>query len=387
MRRSPSVLRPFAALTLVLALAALTLPAAAGAAGEPATVTVRVEGAAQTLLPPTTVTTNTTPVTNDGNQAHSCPGTDAIGALQLATNGDWSGSWFEGFGYSVESVLGESHTFTSPAFWSLWFDNKQASQGICELELHDGDSLLLFPECNGECPAGPSVLGVEAPAVAAVGAEVPVKVIAYANASGAPSPAAEATVSYEGTNAQTDASGQATLKFAHAGRALVSVTKSQTIRTEAFVCVHDGNDGTCGTSGPGPAGETPVLHQAPYKGPYALVAQPSAPLDGHRYPAAHAPRLISGTIVAHSAVDSVSVELRRSFHGRCSAFDATRVRFVHEHCGNGSFFGVATGASYSYLLPAALPRGRYVLDVLASDVAGNHTTLARGTSRVVFYVG
>ena len=35
---------------------------------------------------------------------------------------------------------------------------------------------------------------------------------------------------------------------------------------------------------------------------------------------------------------------------------------------------------------APLPPGRYVLNLAASDAAGNQTTLARGSSRIVFYV-
>ncbi|MCW3068353.1 MAG: hypothetical protein JWL67_978, partial [Solirubrobacterales bacterium] len=50
------------------------------------------------------------------------------------------------------------------------------------------------------------------------------------------------------------------------------------------------------------------------------------------------------------------------------------------------FFKVSAAALYSYLLPEALRPGRYVLDIQATDVAGNRTTLARGTSRLVFYV-
>ena len=38
------------------------------------------------------------------------------------------------------------------------------------------------------------------------------------------------------------------------------------------------------------------------------------------------------------------------------------------------------------LLPGGLAPGRYVLDIQATDAAGNHTSLARGTSRIVFYV-
>lgn len=125
---------------------------------------------------------------------------------------------------------------------------------------------------------------------------------------------------------------------------------------------------------------------APYKGPYALVSHVSAPLDGHVYSPAGAPRLLSGTVASHSAVSAVRLELRRSYRGRCFTFDGARARFVRAHCGSGTPFQVASGPSYSYLLPSALPKGRYVLDILASDVAGNQTSLARGTSRIVFYV-
>jgi hypothetical protein len=38
------------------------------------------------------------------------------------------------------------------------------------------------------------------------------------------------------------------------------------------------------------------------------------------------------------------------------------------------------------LLPFKLPAGRYVLDIEATDLAGSQTKLARGSSRVVFYV-
>jgi hypothetical protein len=47
---------------------------------------------------------------------------------------------------------------------------------------------------------------------------------------------------------------------------------------------------------------------------------------------------------------------------------------------------VSSNALFSYFLPFALSPGRYVLDTEATDVAGNHTSLARGTSRIVFYV-
>ena len=80
------------ALFVFLATAALAAPSAL--AGSPATVTVRVLGPAPSytaLIPPTQVTTTTAPVVNDGEPTHSCSGTSAAGALQLATSGDWEG--------------------------------------------------------------------------------------------------------------------------------------------------------------------------------------------------------------------------------------------------------------------------------------------------------
>ena len=109
-------------------------------------------------------------------------------------------------------------------------------------------------------------------------------------------------------------------------------------------------------------------------------------LDGRAYSRHSAPRLIAGKIVAHNAVTAVSVELRRKYRGRCYAYDGIRERFLSARCGSGSFFKVATGGVFSYLLPSKLAPGRYVLDVKASDANGNVTTLARGTSRLVFYV-
>jgi hypothetical protein len=59
---------------------------------------------------------------------------------------------------------------------------------------------------------------------------------------------------------------------------------------------------------------------------------------------------------------------------------------VHARCGSATFFAVSKEPSFSYLLPKGLSPGRYVLDIKATDVAGNTTSLARGTSRLVFYV-
>ena len=93
------------------------------------------------------------------------------------------------------------------------------------------------------------------------------------------------------------------------------------------MCVHDGNDGTCGTQ-TRPAGARRARDDGwrqvlvvPYKGPYALVPQLAGLTDGHVYTRAHAPRILAGSVLAHTAVSSVSLTLRRSYRRRCYAFN------------------------------------------------------------------
>jgi hypothetical protein len=403
-RRSPLA----AALLLLLSLASPAI------AGEPAKVTVRVVGASnQTLVPLTQVTTTTAPVVKDGNAAHSCPGTNALGALQLAVNGNWEGPWNSKYGqYEIFSIAGESHPFETLApgkpnhFWSFWLDNKEAGSGACEAELHSGDSVLFFVGCFGleakECPTPPNasgVLGVEAPATVEANRSVIVTVLSYPVAGGSPSPAIGATV-VGGGNANalpTNAQGQTSMIFSGDGKYILHATGAAegptSVPGEAFICVHEGNDGTCGTTvqSTSPLTQAPPssgsFSTAPYTGPFALVAKATGVSEGHVYPPGRGPRLLTGTVIAHSPVTSIGIELRRSYRGRCYAYSGARKRFIKARCGRGSFFQVASGGtSFSYLLPAKLPPGRYVLDLHSTDAAGNHTALARGSTRTVFYV-
>jgi hypothetical protein len=392
MHHSARIARSLPAL-LAGALLSLVLASAAHAAA-PATVTVRVEGVSQTLLAPTTVTTNSTPVGKDGNPAHTCAGGSAAGALELATSGNWGGEWFESFGYSAETILGEAHVFEPGAaanyFWSYWLDGKASSVGICEGELESGQSILFFPECFSEvsaCPPPPNPLDIDAPSIAEAGSPFTVTVTSHDNVSGAASPAAGATVSDGGVQATTDASGHATLALSSTGTQLLRVTAPNSVRSEASVCVHKGNDGNCGTVSPTGVTTPGTVPVAPaYKGPFAVVAHTTGLLEGHVYSAKTAPQVLHGTVATHSRIVSVSLKLRRSYRGRCFAYSGVKERFQPARCGVGSYFGVGSTPSFSYLLPSALAPGRYVLDIEATDAAGNKTSLARGSTRVVFYV-
>ncbi|MBA3809496.1 MAG: hypothetical protein H0X28_14060 [Solirubrobacterales bacterium] len=382
--------------SLVLGVSSLglcLLTPLARAAG-PATVSVRVEGLSGTLIAPTQVTTASAPMVKDGNSEHACSGTSALAALQLASAGNWSGPWNSKFHqYEIYSIAGESHLFEAEAsanyYWSFWLDEHEATEGACEAELQPGDRVLFFPGCFGAaCPPAPAPLGIEAPPSANVEEAITIKVKSYGSGGEA---AAVSGASIEGAQStlSTDANGSALVHFSAPGIYTLWASAPATVRSEAIVCVHAGNDGNCGTTAPGAsAGSTTstVAPTAVYKGPFAVVAKAAGILDGHVYSSHGGPRVLAGSVLAHGSVSSVTLELRRQHRGRCSTYDGTTERFVAARCGTGRSFRVANGSAFSYLLPSALPAGRYVLDIRAADTIGNTTALARGTSRIVFYV-
>src|SRR5690242_5945324 len=162
-----------AAAALVLCLAA---PVAAFAAG---TVSVRVEGATQTLRTAVPVTPSKhVKVDKRAEGGTTCSGATAAGALELATHGDWGGP-AASFGQEVTHILGETHTFESDAYWAFYVNGKPASVGVCDFKPHAGDRVLMAPACIGAPAAdcfshGPLVL--HAPRQAAPGTPVTVTV-------------------------------------------------------------------------------------------------------------------------------------------------------------------------------------------------------------------
>jgi hypothetical protein len=107
--------------------------------------------------------------------------------------------------------------------------------------------------------------------------------------------------------------------------------------------------------------------------------------------AAFAPRAVeAGALLADpSGLHAVKLRLTRNDGGRCSAWSGSRERFVKRRCGarHGWWLGIGDKVDWSYLLPARLPRGRYVLDVNAIDKAFNRDDRRRrGENRVVFRV-
>ena len=135
-----------------------------------------------------------------------------------------------------------------------------------------------------------------------------------------------------------------------------------------------GDDGACGTKD----------RRAP-RGKIVSIR------EGQRFGRGKGPRTLSGIVAPDpSGLAAVRLRLTRNDGGRCATFDGRSERFATlKRCGatRGRWFNAGDREAWSYLLPARLGRGRYVLDVQARDRAGNVDTLLQRTrTRVVFHV-
>jgi hypothetical protein len=400
----------------LLALFSFLLLASTATAGTPSTVTVRVVGlTGTTLLPQTQVTTTTTPIDPDGNPADTCPGTSAGGALYDATQGNWVVK-HESLGYQIDGIQGLNFPpFSSnpDAYWSFWMNDAPEEVGACGQELSSGDDVVFFAQCDAEgtdCPTSKSApehfLTEAAPTTAQVGTPVAVTIGSLSTETGK----AEAslpggvTVSAGSLSTAPNAQGVATLTFPSVGTYTVAAAASDSVPSDPHtVCVHNGNDGTCGTTVAECAADTSGCEACPadtsgcegkvgkaFPPPPPLpdVARAGGVINGHVYSRRGAPRILEGSIEVRfgDTLREVRIALERSVHHRCFAFSGRRGVFVRAGCRATRFFDVADTTSFSYLLPARLPAGRYVYDVEAIDNSGHVTKLADGVSHVVFNV-
>jgi hypothetical protein len=349
---------------------------AAPALAAPGTVSVRIEGTAQTLVPPTSATTTATPVGKDGK---NCPGTTAFGAMHAATGGDWAGTYFDDYSsWFVETIKGETHASAEAGYWAVWVNNVHSDLGLCGAELQQGDALLIVPD-----NAGPILELGGIPASVAPGQSVTVQVTEYGfvtnpdySTTTTPKPADGATVTFGGATATTGADGKAQLTFNGAGPVTIQATEAGHVRSAAAVtCVTTGNDGNCGSQlppGTQLGTEKPDDNTAP-------VARLSGIKDGARFSRKRAPRELKGTVSADpSGIKSVRLSILRRHKGRCWAFDGDAERFKRHRCGGSRSFRIGDRAEWSYLLPKRLPVGRYTIRVAAIDKAGNAAATRTG---------
>jgi outer membrane protein OmpA-like peptidoglycan-associated protein len=139
---------------VVLAAGVLTIPSVASAASGPVTVTLRVEGATQTLFegPVTTYAHNVKSASdttsrecdglNDG--ANATPGANSMTALNDAlytVDTSWDGTWNSSVDdYFVTRIGPDSQTSTE--FWGDLINDQFAPDGDCATEVSPGDQVL-----------------------------------------------------------------------------------------------------------------------------------------------------------------------------------------------------------------------------------------------------
>jgi hypothetical protein len=351
-------------------VAAVLLTTAPGAAAD---VTVRAEGASSTVIPRTVVAPTGAPVNKDGQ--HACSGTSAAGALELASGGDWGGTWFgDELGYSVDRIRGEASN-PSGTFWNFWVNYRPSQTGVCGAQLQAGDEVLLYIDCFSGCPSRTPLRLSGVPATVAPGAAT-VKVETFTGSTATPVPAPGATVAVGGRTFTTGADGTAQVSFEGAGPVAVRATKAGHVPSATEqACVTTGSDGACGTSTPQPSAPPAAADTL------APAARIAGIRDGQRF--RRGPRVLRGSVTEDpSGLRAVKLRLSRRLGRACWYFSGSRERFLRRRCGTRHAFRIGDRAEWSYLLPARLRRGRYVLQAYAIDRAGN-----RGAStRVVFTV-
>lgn len=368
----------------------LCLAVAAPAAAAPVTVDLRIEGKERTLYEaPVTVDVRTFRFT--GDVEHVCDSTEGDGApgstpvptrggviTQAAEQAPFSlrGTWSDQYqSPSIDEVAGEDVRFSGGKFLGEYKNGQFASFGSCGDQVGQGDHVL-FAWADGS----EQLLSLSGPAAAKPGETVKVKV----TDAGDGAPVQGASVG----GATSGADGTATVgPLTQRGNNDLKATKTGTIRSNRVrVCVSDGADGSCGTQVPGqPAAGTST--PAMTADTVAPVARIRGIRSGQRFTRKRAPRTLRGSVTPDpSGLRAVKLSLTRSAGGRCQLYSSSQERFRRSRCGRRVNFSIGDRQDWSYLLPKRLGKGRYVLDVIAVDKAGNRDTLARGRNRVVFFV-
>lgn len=355
----------------------LVMAAQAGAAN----VGFRVEGAGDTLIPRTVVSTSAGSFTKDGDPSHSCSNESAGGALERATGGDWGGRWASFGDYEVQAIKGERYESgpgdPSGNYWSFWVNYRPAGAGVCGTTLQEGDDVLLFPDCFGTGCDNPTPLRITAaPASARPGEAFDVKVVELEvtydssfNPIITETPSNAATVTAGARSFTTGAEGVARVTVDSRSSAAVRASKPGFVRTAtSTVCVE------CdAAAAPAPA----------------AARDTAAPLtrlalrDGATFSRRGAPRLLRGSVAPDpSGLRAVKLRLTRRDGSRCSYFSGKLETWRVSRCGRSFWFAIGDRADWSYLLPARLPRGSYVLEAKAIDGAFNRGPPARVRLRV-----
>jgi hypothetical protein len=375
--------------------AVIAAVAATPALAAPVTVNLRIEGPTRTLFEgPVTTDVRPFQFTGDPN-SYKCDGMPPAGtsSVPVPTRGAAITAAAQTTPFSMTGTF--STQFQSPTFVEIGGENVQsagssflgeykngqfAAAGACGDPIASGDDVLFAYGTGSEL-----LLRLSGPGTAPPGAPVALRVTTWDG-----SPVAGASVGGQ----ISAADGAVTVgPFTARGNQDLKATKPGAIRSNRVrVCVTDGSDGACGSSTAASAcattGDDGLCGTKDKRAPRGKIASIT---EGQRFAKGKGPRSLSGTVAGDpSGIADVRLRLTRNDHGRCQTFDGRSERMVAlKRCGakRGKWFSAGDRERWSYLLPARLGPGRYVLDVQARDRAGNVDTLLQRTrTRVVFIV-
>jgi hypothetical protein len=381
-----------------LGLVVVVLALAAPATAAPVTVNLRIEGATRTLFEGP-VTTDVRQFQFTGDPAsHECDGTvankgpsatpgptrgAAVAAAAAQAPFTMTGMWFDSLGSpSFATIAGENVAFdsTTNSYLVEYLNGKPSSLGSCGEQVATGDDVLFAYGTGSE-----TLLKLSGPSAAAPGVPVALRVTNLADGT----PVAGASVA----GATSGADGAVTVgPFATRGNQDLKATKSGAIRSNRLsVCVTDGSDGACGTTAASSCQTTGDDGNCGTKDKRAPRGKIGSIREGQRFGKGKGPRKLSGIVTPDpSGIADVRLRLTRNDHSHCQTFDGRSERLVKlSRCGakRGTWFSAGDREQWSYLLPAKLGPGRYVLDLQVRDKAGNVDTLLQRTrTRVVFTV-
>jgi hypothetical protein len=311
---------------------------------------------------------------------------DVARSLGLAFNAYWYSS-FNDFFVNGIGALGAEGTES----WGYAVNDTTASVGGCQFQVAPGSDVLWASNFG----LAKHLLALTGPAVANAG--TPFSVQVTDGQTGEPISGAAigevhagVTTTIAGSNT-TDSGGKATISIARAATVTLKATRAESVRSNGVtVCVHADADGSCGTT-LASQGTASSESSAKSQSPPAIseVAQVVGLANGRVYARGRAPRVLRGRVLLSGSgtLRDVRIRLERRYRGRCFNFSGSRERFIRARsCSSASFFSVGGAESFSYLLPAPLPPGRYVYDIEGVDASGHVTKLLAGVSHVIFRV-
>jgi len=381
----------------------------------PITINLRVEGSAATLFENPVSTEAILPPgisTPSGGGAHPCDLKDngsnegfgaaaatptaalytAASANGLAFDASWSTAPLNDF---FVKQVGSDVNGGAPEFpsWGYAVNYTTAGVGGCQFQLAPGSEVLwAYNYFNLS-----HLLSLAGPATANAGIPLSVRVIDAQtgqpiSGAGIGEVANGVATTIAGSHL-SDANGNASISLTRTGVVTLKATRADSVRSNGIkICVHNGNDGTCGTSTPSaatPGAPVSALGGTATPPRLAATADVLGIRNGHVYARRRAPRVLAGIVrvPVGGTLRDVRIRLERRNRGRCFDFSGSREEFVRARtCGRAAFFSVGATESFSYLLPARLARGRYAYDIEAIDDAGRVTALVAGVSHVVFRV-